>query len=109
MEAAVGDRLHIYGHNVGDPGRTGEIVEVRGSAGEPPYLVRFDDGHTRLVFPGPDAVVEHPARRGGGRKATGTKPAGAKPAGTEPAGPKAAGRSRAGAGTKGTTRKKRGK
>jgi len=23
-------------------------------------LVRFDDGHTSLVFPGPDAVVEHP-------------------------------------------------
>ena len=68
MEATVGDRLHIHGHNVGDPGRTGEIVEVRGSAGEPPYLVRFDDGHTRLVFPGPDAVVEH-ARRSGARKA----------------------------------------
>jgi Domain of unknown function (DUF1918) len=99
MEAAVGDRLHIHGHNVGDPGRTGEIVEVRGSAGEPPYLVRFDDGHTRLVFPGPDAVVEHPAGRGGARKAAGTKAAG----------PKAAGRSRARAGTKGTTRKKGGK
>jgi hypothetical protein len=69
MEAAVGDRLHIHGHNVGDPGRTGEIVEVRGSAGEPPYLVRFDDGHTRLVFPGPDAVVEHARRSGGARKA----------------------------------------
>jgi hypothetical protein len=68
MEAAVGDRLHIHGHNVGDPGRTGEIVEVRGSAGEPPYLVRFEDGHTRLVFPGPDAVVER-VRRASTRKA----------------------------------------
>ncbi len=46
---------------VGHPGRTGEIVEVRGAGGEPPYLVRFDDGHTALVFPGPDAVIEHPA------------------------------------------------
>lgn len=25
--------------------------------GGPPYIVRFDDGHTGLVFPGPDAVV----------------------------------------------------
>jgi hypothetical protein len=23
--------------------------------------VKFDDGHTRLIFPGPDAVIEHPA------------------------------------------------
>jgi hypothetical protein len=39
------------------------IVEVRDSSGAPPYLVEFDDGHTCLIFPGPDAVVEHPARR----------------------------------------------
>jgi len=45
---------------VGQRDRAGEIVEVHGGAGEPPYLVRFDDGHTSLVFPGPDAVVEHP-------------------------------------------------
>lgn len=68
MQAAVGDRLHIHGHNVGDPDKMGEIVEVHGKSGEPPYLVRFDDGHTGLVFPGPDAVIEHPARARGGRK-----------------------------------------
>lgn len=59
MQAAVGDRLHVHGNTVGDPDRIGEIVEVRGSGGAPPYLVRFEDGHTGLVFPGPDAVVEH--------------------------------------------------
>jgi hypothetical protein len=48
----------LHGNIVGTPDRSGEIVEVKGKAGEPPYLVRFDDGHTRLVFPGPDAVVE---------------------------------------------------
>ncbi len=58
MHAVVGDRLHVHGNVVGHPDRTGEIVEVRDSGGAPPYLVRFDDGHTRLVFPGPDAVVE---------------------------------------------------
>jgi Domain of unknown function (DUF1918) len=59
MQAVVGDRLHVHGNAVGQADKTGEIVEVHGAAGAPPYLVRFDDGHTRLCFPGPDAVVEH--------------------------------------------------
>ena len=58
MEATVGDRLHVHGNAVGQPDKIGEIVEIRGAAGSPPYQVRFDDGHTCLVFPGPDAVVE---------------------------------------------------
>jgi hypothetical protein len=64
MQAAVGDRLHVHGNKVGHPERMGEIVEVRGAGGDPPYLVRFDDGHTVLVFPGPDAIIEHPLRKG---------------------------------------------
>ena len=60
MQAAGGDRLHVHGNIVGHPDRTGEIVEVRGAGGEPPCLVRFNDGHTGLVFPGPDAIIEHP-------------------------------------------------
>jgi len=63
MHAVVGDRLHVHGNVVGHPDRLGEIVEVRDKGGEPPYLVRFDDGHTCLVFPGPDAVIEHPAKK----------------------------------------------
>ena len=61
MQAAVGDRLHVHGNTVGEPDRVGEIIEVRGAEGRPPYLVRFSDGHTGLVFPGPDAVIEPPA------------------------------------------------
>lgn len=57
MNAMVGDRLLVHGKAVGNPDRRGEIIEVRGTDGGPPYMVRFDDGHTRLVFPGPDAVV----------------------------------------------------
>lgn len=68
MHATVGDRFHVRGNIVGHPERTGEIIEVRGAGGEPPYLVRFDDGHTSLVFPGPDAAIEHPRKRAG-RKA----------------------------------------
>jgi hypothetical protein len=64
MQAAVGDRFRVRGNIVGQPGRTGEIVEVRGAGGEPPYMVRFDDGHMSLVFPGPDAIIEHPRRKG---------------------------------------------
>ncbi|MCP9949357.1 DUF1918 domain-containing protein [Actinomadura madurae] len=58
MNGRIGDRLHVHGNVVGQPDRTGEIIEVRGEAGGPPYLVRFDDGHQTLVYPGPDAVIE---------------------------------------------------
>jgi uncharacterized protein DUF1918 len=61
--AGAGDRLRVHASVVGQPERTGEIVEVRGAGGEPPYLVRFGDGHTALVFPGPDAIIEHPRRK----------------------------------------------
>jgi Domain of unknown function (DUF1918) len=64
MHATIGDQLHVHGNAVGHPDRTGEIVEVHGAAGAPPYLVRFDDGHTRLCFPGPDAVIEPGKIRG---------------------------------------------
>jgi hypothetical protein len=65
MRAAIGDRLHVHGRTVGQAEHVGEIIEVRGAGGEPPYVVRFVDGHTGLVFPGPDAVVESVARKGG--------------------------------------------
>lgn len=59
MHATVGDRLHVHGRNVGNPDHLGEIIEVRGEEGAPPYLVRYPDGHEALVFPGPDCVIEH--------------------------------------------------
>jgi hypothetical protein len=66
MHAKVGDRLVIKGHRVGEPDRGAEILEVRGSGGEPPFLVRWsDDEHESLIYPGNDAVVERrtPRRR----------------------------------------------
>ena len=63
MEAMIGDQLRIHGNTVGHPDKHCEIIEVRGSEGEPPYLVRFPDGQTRLLFPGPDAVII-PRQRG---------------------------------------------
>ena len=65
MQARVGDRIVIRGHRVGQPLRDGEVLEVRGSDGGPPYIVRWEDnGHETLFFPGSDADVEHLAHTG---------------------------------------------
>jgi hypothetical protein len=63
MKAQVGDVLHVHGRVVGSPDQTAEIIEIRGPDGEPPYLVRHDDGTEGLVFPGSDASVDHPGHR----------------------------------------------
>lgn len=65
MKATVGDNLHVHSKHVDEADQIGEIVEVRGPDGAPPYLVRFKDGHERLVFPGGDCVVEAPRPRQG--------------------------------------------
>ena len=58
MRAAVGDRIVIKGHRIGEPDRDCEVLEVRGADGGPPYVVRWEeDGHEALFFPGSDAVV----------------------------------------------------
>jgi uncharacterized protein DUF1918 len=59
MEAQQGDRLLMHGRTVGQHDKVAEIVEVMGDRGEPPYRVRFDDGHEAVMSPGPDSVVEH--------------------------------------------------
>ena len=58
MQASVGDRILVHGNVVGQADRQGEILEVRGPGGSPPYVVRFDNGHETLVYPGPDAIIE---------------------------------------------------
>ena len=59
MRATVGDMLVVRGHRQGEPDRMGEVLEVHGTDGGPPFLVRWDDdGHVGLLFPGPDAAVE---------------------------------------------------
>jgi hypothetical protein len=57
MEATIGDKICIHGNTVGHADKHGEIVEVRGDGGGPPYVVRFADGQERTIFPGPDAYV----------------------------------------------------
>ena len=67
MQAQIGDRVHVHSHTVGVHDQIGQILEVRGSDGQPPYLVQFGDGHRGLIFPGPDAVIEHPHQGGAWR------------------------------------------
>lgn len=62
MRAQVGDRLVAESNKVDAPTRQGEIIEVRGEDGAPPYLVRWGDGHEGLIYPGGDAHVV-PAQR----------------------------------------------
>lgn len=57
MKAKVGDRLVVASAHLDEHAADGEILEVRGTGGDPPFLVRWDDGHEALVFPGPDARV----------------------------------------------------
>jgi hypothetical protein len=58
MKATQGDRIIVRGRTVESSDRHGEILEVRGTDGAPPYFVRFDDGHESVLFPGGDFVVE---------------------------------------------------
>ncbi len=64
MQAEVGDRLHIHSRAIGIVDREGVVSEVHGEDGEPPYLVKFDDGHETLIYPGPDCTVEHRGQGG---------------------------------------------
>lgn len=60
MYGSIHDRITALSPHVGEPNRDGEILEVRGADGTPPYLVRWSDtGHEGLFFPESDAVVQH--------------------------------------------------
>jgi hypothetical protein len=66
MNAAVGDRLVVHGHRVGQEDRRCEVIAVQGRDGQPPYRVRWSDGHEGLFFPSSDSEVERPAAGTGG-------------------------------------------
>ena len=57
MKAHQGDRIILAASHVDEATRDGEVLEVRGEDGEPPYLVRWTDGHTGLMYPGPGSVL----------------------------------------------------
>ena len=57
MHANVGDQLVIESNKVDSPRKVGEILEVQGHDGSPPYVVKWADGHEGLVYPRDDAHV----------------------------------------------------
>jgi hypothetical protein len=59
MRAAVGDRIHFEGKVVGMHEHTAVVIEARGEDGAPPYLVRHENGHEAVVYPGADVWIEH--------------------------------------------------
>jgi hypothetical protein len=59
MRASIGDRIVVRSRHVGVPERIGDVVEIRGDDGSPPYLVRWhDNGSVGLFYPGADATID---------------------------------------------------
>ncbi|MFF5406324.1 DUF1918 domain-containing protein [Streptomyces misionensis] len=63
MRASKGDHLVQHGRVVGQHDQESEVVEVMGQEGNPPYRVRFPDGHEAIMSPGPDCQVKHKEER----------------------------------------------
>lgn len=60
MHAQVHDRIIVLSQHEGEPNRDGEVLDVRGADGQPPYLIRWSDtGHEGLFFPEAGAVIHH--------------------------------------------------
>ena len=62
MKAKVGDEIVVDATVTGGPRREGEIVEIRDEGDVTHYVVRWDDGHETVFYPGSDAHVVRPAR-----------------------------------------------
>ena len=62
MEAKVGDEIVVDAQETGGSRREGEVIEVRRAGEVLHYLVRWDDGHETLFYPGRDAHVVRLAR-----------------------------------------------
>lgn len=68
MRARIGDRLVVESANADTHRRTAVVTEVQGTEGEPPYRVCWlgpEGGRRALVYPGPDAHIEHTAHARG--------------------------------------------
>ncbi len=59
MKATIGDHITVHGQRVGDANRFGEVLEVLGPDGEPPYVMRWEDGQSAIFVPRSGALVDH--------------------------------------------------
>lgn len=57
MRALPGDHLILAPPSVDGQLREGEVIETRGEDGQPPYVVKWSDGHHGLLYPGPGAIL----------------------------------------------------
>ena len=65
VEARVGDHIVVHSTHQGEPERSGEVLEVRGESGGPPYRVKWSpDGHEGLFYPSGACSVVHDAVHG---------------------------------------------
>jgi Domain of unknown function (DUF1918) len=62
MEAKVGDEIVVDATVTGGPRREGEITEIRDEGAVVHYVVRWDDGHETMFYPGSDAHIVRPGR-----------------------------------------------
>jgi len=69
-EPSAGDIVEVSARRVGDHGRNGEILEVLEAGDHPHYLVRWEDGHTSIFYPGGGTTFRRlaPRRRSRGQK-----------------------------------------
>jgi Domain of unknown function (DUF1918) len=57
MKANVGDQIIVGATTRDVPTRRGQVIEVLERGPDQHYLVRWQDGHESIYFPGPDARV----------------------------------------------------
>jgi hypothetical protein len=55
--AQPGDWIVVHPHTLGEPARTGLILEIIGAPGHERYRVRWDEEHESIFYPGPDATI----------------------------------------------------
>jgi uncharacterized protein DUF1918 len=59
MRAHKGDTVVVPHPHTGSSARKGQIVEVKGEDGGPPFAVQWSDGTRAEAFvPGPEATIE---------------------------------------------------
>ena len=66
---ASGDLVEVSGRRVGDRARSGEILEVLGNAEHPHFVVRWDDGHESVFYPGEATTIRTKPTRSRRRQA----------------------------------------